>query len=150
MHSCAQTQPDRHRNTLRRRYKQGNPPTRTDSFAFEFWDPVLDPVSNAFHQHVDDFPQWSVDNKYTSPMSPHMKPASVQTASQYCELCRTAPLTHPPHTHTHTHARPLSQRSCHTPERSSKAPLTHASKCPQKAVASKVRMDLLRSGTYHA
>ena len=42
------------------------------------------------------------------------------------------------------------QHFCHSRKWSSKAPLAHASKCPQKAIAQTVRMERLGSGTYQA
>ena len=73
MHSCthAQSRANRHRNTLRSRYKQSNPPTSTDPFMFVF----MDPIPNTLYQYVADFLQWCVD-KCKFPILHHMNPAS--------------------------------------------------------------------------
>ena len=53
-HALMQTY--RHRNTRRHIYKQINPPTCTDSFAFESFDPVR----YARYKYVTEFLQWCV------------------------------------------------------------------------------------------
>ena len=128
-----------HTGTRRHTYKQSNPSPCTDSFAFGYFVLVL----CALHHYVAEFLQWCV-RKCTSALTRTL-PKTVRVSYKFgtvtirfCYLFKYS---------NSALLCPQPQHFRCNPERSSKAPSTHASNGPPKAIAPTVRMERSRNGT---
>ena len=138
----SQLQADEHKNT-RRRQKQSDPPTCTDSFTLV----SLDRVPSAPFRHVAEFLQWCA-RKFTSCVQSSISAMRTlpNTLSKLTLMLPTFRSALP--NFTDLHPLPPPQRSRRNPKRSSAARLTRVSNCPRKAIAPTVRMERSGSGTY--